>query len=71
MRVNATTKRKHDLEIQETCQIKIIYRYSLKEKKMDRKTQKIALEKEVQQWQLALKEREIVFCQFKADVRLG
>lgn len=33
--VSTTTKRKHELEIQETHQIKIIHCYSLKEKKMD------------------------------------
>lgn len=50
MKISTTTKRKHDLEIQKTCQLKIIYCYSLKEKKMDIKVQKITLEKKVQQW---------------------
>ena len=33
--VNATTKCKYNLEAQETCWLKILYCYSLKEKKMD------------------------------------
>ncbi len=35
MGVSATTKRKHDLEIQETRRIKITHHFSLKEKKID------------------------------------
>lgn len=71
MGVSATTKRKHDLEVQETRQIKIMHCYSLKEKKMDIEAQKIALEKEVQQRQLALQEREMALREFEAGVRPG
>lgn len=67
-KVNTTTKYKHDLEVQETCQIKILHCYFLKEKKMDIETQKIALEKEVQQRQLALQGRKMVFRKFEAGV---
>ena len=48
MGVSATTKRKHDLKIQKTRQIKMMHHYSPKEKKMDIEAQKIVLEKEVQ-----------------------
>ncbi len=71
MGVSATTKRKHDLEIQETRRIKITYHYSLKEKKTDIEAQKIALEKKVQQRQLALQEREMALREFEAGVRPG
>ena len=47
--ISNTTKRKHDLEVQKTRRIKIMHRYSLKEKKMDIEMQKIVLKKEVQQ----------------------
>ncbi len=69
MGISATTKRKHDLEIQETRRIKIIHHYSLKEKRIDIEAKKIALEKEVQQRQLALQEREIALREFEAGVR--
>ena len=69
--VSATTKRKHDLEVQETRRIKITHRYSLKEKKLDIEAQKIALEKEVQQRQLALQEREMALREFEAGIRPG
>ena len=49
MGVSTITKRKHNLEIQETRQIKIMHHYSLKKKKINIELQKIALEKEVQQ----------------------
>ncbi len=48
MGVSVTTKRKHDLEIQETRRIKIPHHYFLKEKKIDIEVEKIALEKEIQ-----------------------
>ncbi len=69
--VSATTKRKHDLEVQETRRIKMTHCYSLKEKKIDIEAQKIALEKEVQQRQLALQEREMALREFEAGVRPG
>lgn len=47
MRVIITTKRKQDLEVQETSRIKIMHRDFLKEKKIDIRARKIALEKEV------------------------
>lgn len=45
IRVSAITKCKYDLEVQKTCQIKMIYCYFWKEKKIDIEAQKIALRK--------------------------
>lgn len=69
MGVSATTKCKYNLKIQETRWIKITHQYSLKEKKMDIEAQKIVLKKEVQQWQLALQEKEMALWEFEASVR--
>ncbi len=69
MGVSASTKCKHDLEIQETRQIKITHHYFLKEKNIDIEAQKIVLEKEVQQRQLDLQEREIALQEFEASLR--
>lgn len=71
MGVNATAKCKHDLEIQETRSIKIMHRYSLKEKKIDIEAQKIALEKKIQQQKLALQEREMALREFEAGIHPG
>ncbi len=71
MGVSVTTKRKHDLEIQETRRIKITHHYSLKEKKIDIEAQKIALEKEVQQQRLALQKREMAHRESEPGVYPG
>lgn len=71
MGVGTTTKRKHNLEIQETCQIKITYHYSPKEKKIDIEAQKIVLEKKIQHRQLALQEREMALQEFEASIRIS
>ena len=45
-----------------------MYYYSLKKKRIDIEVQKMSLKKEVQQQQLALQKREILFCKFKARI---
>lgn len=45
IRVNATTKCKYDLEVQKTCQIKMMYCYFWKKKKINIEVPKIALRK--------------------------